>query len=59
MEEIAIHFLAIMKGFGEIETFTAHKNSQFFDDGIEIEGVTEDGIKFHLEFSMKKEAKDA
>ena len=59
MEEMTIHLLAVMKGIGEIEKFTAHKNSQFFDDSIEIEGVTEDGIRFQLAFSMKEEAKDA
>ena len=59
MEEMTIHLLATMKGFGEIKEFTAHKNNKYFGDHIEIEGTMEDGTQFSLSFTMKKEAKDA
>lgn len=58
MEEMTIHLLATMKGFGEIKEFTAQKNSKYFGDHIEIEGVTEDGTTFQLQFSMNKKVKD-
>lgn len=59
MEEMTIHLLATMKGFGEIKEFTAQKNNKYLGDHIEIEGTMEDGTEFSLSFTMKKEAKDA
>lgn len=59
MEEMTIHLLAVMKGIGEITMFTAYKNNPYFGDSISIEGITEDGKKFSLDFSMKKEDENA
>lgn len=59
MEEMTIHLLATMKGFGEIKEFTAEKNNKYFGNRIEIKGTMEDGTEFSLSFTMKKEANDA
>ena len=59
MEEMTIHLLAVIKGIGEIKTFAAYKNNQYFGDSISIEGITEDGKKFSLDFSMEKEDENA
>lgn len=58
MEEMTIHLLTFLKEIGEIKEFTAHKNNKYFGDHIEIEGVTEDGTTFQLQFSMNKKVKD-